>query len=172
MTTYCDVKLLTPSAKMPMRGSEFSAGMDVCADLYDETGNERVVKGNQDSGLTLPYKNDAGRLCVELYPGGRLLIPTGIAIGTSTDIYTRVAPRSGLAFKNGLDTLAGVVDADYTDEVGVILINTDPKQAFEIEHGMRIAQLVLTHVSIITPRSVSKLETTTRGSGGFGSTGV
>ena len=93
-------------------------------------------------------------------------------MSTSADLYTRVAPRSGLALKQGLEILGGVVDADYTGEIGIICKNGDPEHDIEISHGMRIAQLVLTQISLDTPSQVNELGGHLRGLGGFGSTGI
>lgn len=177
MNTTCDIKLLTPTATMPQRGSPSSAGMDVRADLLGADGSPRRLKISKTDDIpvvrlnkpSLEGDHDWG---IYLQPGARVLVPTGIAMATSDDIYTRVAPRSGLALGDGVDVLAGVVDADFAGEVGVMLINHDPSMAFLLHHGMRIAQLVLTHVSLITPRRVEELSITDRGAGGFGSTGL
>merc|ERR1719440_795914 len=92
-----------------------------------------------------------------------MIIPEGL--------YGRVAPRSGLAVKKGLDVGAGVVDADYRGNVGVVLFNyTD--EDFTAEPGMRIAQLVLTRIETPEVQEVQDLDATQRGAGGFGSTGV
>ena len=85
--------------------------------------------------------------------------------------YGRIAPRSGLAAKHGVDVGAGVIDADYRGEVKILLINhSDVK--FDIKKGDRIAQLVLERISLAELNEVSELEETQRGQKGFGSTGV
>lgn len=100
-------------------------------------------------------------------------VDTGIAIQIPTDCYARVAPRSGLAFKLGLDVFAGVVDSDYRDSIKVILMNHGT-QPFVVHKGDRIAQLVFER--IYTPdlreQTYAELTHTERGQGGFGSTGV
>ena len=85
--------------------------------------------------------------------------------------YGRVAPRSGLALKHSIDVGAGVIDADYRGEVGVILFNFGTKD-FEIKEGDRIAQLVLEKIELSEVLEVQELDETVRGEGGFGSTGV
>merc|ERR1712172_269959 len=85
--------------------------------------------------------------------------------------YARIAPRSGLAAKRMLHVGAGVVDADYRGEVGVVLFNHGPT-AFEIAPGDRIAQLILEKASMLDPVQTASLEDTSRGVGGFGSTGI
>lgn len=171
--THCNVKRLTPTARMPERGSPQAAGMDVRADLLDAEGEMRTIRTS--SGERTCHRKDGaadGAPCFRLWPGERALVPTGISMATSTDVYTRVAPRSGLALKHGIDVLAGVVDADYSGEVGVLLINTDGERGIVIEHGMRVAQLVLERVAIVDPVEVGDLESTERGASGFGSTGT
>ena len=96
---------------------------------------------------------------------------TGIAIACPTGTYGRVAPRSGLAVKKFIDTGAGVIDADYRGEVGVVLFNFSD-QDFSVKVGDRIAQLVLEKICMVPAIEVETLSDTERGSGGFGSTGV
>jgi dUTP pyrophosphatase len=162
---------LTPTAQAPKRGSDLAAGLDVCADFFSK---DETIRSLFDGRInhSLSYENDSNLPYYMLKPGHRILIPTGIAMGTDPDIYTRVAPRSGLALKQGLEILGGVVDCDYTGEIGVICRNGDPEHSIQITHGMRIAQLVLTRVSLEDPIEVSSLETHLRGADGFGSTGT
>lgn len=110
---------------------------------------------------------------VDLAPGARALIPTGICIALPPGYEAQVRPRSGLALKHGITVLnaPGTIDSDYRGEIGVILINhgTEP---FTIAHGERIAQMVVAPVTRIVWQSVgSALPETGRGAGGFGSTG-
>ena len=105
--------------------------------------------------------------------GGRALIPTGIRIAIPEGYAGFVQPRSGLALRHGL-TLAnspGLIDAGYRDELAVILINTDPKEDFEVRRGDRIAQLVIQKVEQAAFRSVGELSESERGLGGFGHSG-
>ena len=108
-----------------------------------------------------------------LAPGAFALIPTGLAMALPPGFEGQVRPRSGLAAKHGVTVLnsPGTIDADYRGEVKVILINhgTAP---FVVEHGMRIAQLVVAQVAQISVEVVSALDETSRGTGGFGSTGT
>ncbi|MEQ8709549.1 MAG: dUTP diphosphatase [Rhodospirillales bacterium] len=108
-----------------------------------------------------------------LQPGTRAIIPTGLAIALEPGFEAQVRPRSGLAAKNGVTVLnsPGTIDADYRGEVGVILINHGD-QAFTIERGMRIAQMVIAPVTQARWQEVASLDETARGSGGFGSTGT
>lgn len=109
---------------------------------------------------------------VRLEPGARALVPTGLAIALPQGFEAQVRPRSGLALKQGVTCLntPGTIDADYRGEVGVILINHG-SEPFEIERGDRIAQLVIAPVTQGTWVEVESLDETSRGSGGFGSSG-
>lgn len=105
--------------------------------------------------------------------GGRALIPTGIRLAIPEGYAGFVQPRSGLALRHGV-TLAnspGLIDAGYRDELAVILINTDPKEDFEVNRGDRIAQLVIQRVEQAVFRPVPELPESQRGLGGFGHTG-
>lgn len=110
---------------------------------------------------------------VVLQPGERRLVPTGISIAVPPGYEAQVRPRSGLALKHGVSVLnaPGTVDADYRGEVGVVLINHG-QQAFTINRGERIAQMVVAAFSRVEWLQVAELPQTERGEGGFGSTGV
>ena len=138
-------KKLHHDAIEPTYGSAHAAGMDLCACLPDGA--------------------------IALQPGRRQLIKTGLAMAIPTGFYGRIAPRSGLAYKNGIDVLAGVVDEDYRGDIGVILINLGTEQ-FVVDHGDRIAQLLIEPVARGNLLEVPQLPETNRGDGGFGSTGV
>jgi dUTP pyrophosphatase len=108
-----------------------------------------------------------------LLPGGRALIPTGIAIALPAGYEAQVRPRSGLALKHGVTVLnsPGTIDADYRGEIGVILANLGDGP-FDITRGARVAQLVIAPVARAAWNEVAALSQTARGSGGFGSTGT
>jgi dUTP diphosphatase len=110
---------------------------------------------------------------VTLQPGERKLIPTGIAIALPPGTEAQVRPRSGLALKQGVTVLnaPGTVDADYRGEVGVILINLGAAP-FTVARGSRIAQMVIAPYVQAAWREVEALDESSRGAGGFGSTGV
>ena len=111
---------------------------------------------------------------VEIAPGGRAMIPTGVAIAPETrDVVAIVAARSGLAVKKGicLSNGIGVIDADYRGEICVGLLNTSA-EAFTVTPGDRIAQLMFLPVLAANFLPVEELDETARGAGGFGSTGV
>ena len=110
---------------------------------------------------------------VALKPGARTIIPTGIAIQLPAGFEAQVRPRSGLAAKHGVTVLnsPGTIDADYRGEVGVILINHGA-ETFSVERGMRIAQMVIAPVAVAVWQEVADLDETSRGAGGFGSSGT
>lgn len=124
----------------------------------------------QSAGMDLAAAIDTP---VTLAPGARAMVPTGLAIALPAGYEAQVRPRSGLAAKNGVTVLntPGTVDADYRGEVKVILINLGD-DAFEIERGMRIAQMVIAPVTQASFAEVDTLPETARGTGGFGSTGT
>lgn len=133
-------------------------------------------------GLALPEYATAHAAGVDLLaavnadivirPGGRALVPTGIAIALPDNYEAQVRPRSGLALKHGVTVLnsPGTIDADYRGEVGVILINHG-HEPFTVTRGLRIAQLVLAPVARLAWQEASALPESRRGAGGFGSTG-
>tara|TARA_B100001093_G_scaffold420335_1_gene412240 strand:- start:806 stop:1261 length:456 start_codon:yes stop_codon:yes gene_type:complete len=135
------------------------------------------------SGLPLPKYATPGSAGVdlmaaidspmELYPGSRILIPTGLAIALPNGYEAQIRPRSGLAHKNGVTVLnsPGTVDADYRGEISVILINHGDK-AILIEYGMRIAQMIIAPVNQVSWNETAELPDTARGERGFGSTGT
>jgi dUTP pyrophosphatase len=129
----------------PTRGTEHAAGFDLRAAV--------------DGELTLA-------------PGARALIPTGISIAIPPGFEGQVRGRSGLALKHGIALVnaPGTIDADYRGEIGVIVINLG-SEPFTVQRGDRIAQLVIAAVSMAELEVVDSLEETTRGAGGFGSTG-
>jgi dUTP pyrophosphatase len=125
-------------------------------------------KHSGDSGLDLYSIEDE-----TLLPGETKLIPTGIAIELPNGIEAQIRPRSGLALKHSITVLntPGTVDASYRGEIGIILINHG-KSPFNVSKGMRIAQMVIAPVIQAEIEKVEQLSTTSRGDGGFGSTGV
>tara|TARA_Y100001958_G_C21082800_1_gene438547 strand:+ start:245 stop:682 length:438 start_codon:yes stop_codon:yes gene_type:complete len=109
---------------------------------------------------------------IVLKPGEKCLVPTGIAVTIPNEYEFQIRPRSGLAMKNSITVLntPGTIDADYRGEIKVIIINLGNKN-FEIANGTRIAQMVLCPISKAKLLEVDDLDNTTRGDGGFGSTG-
>ena len=140
-----------PALPLPAYASAGAAGMDLCASL---------APGDRALGLTLQ-------------PGARALVPSGLALEIPPGHEVQLRPRSGLALRQGLTLLnsPGTIDSDYRGEVGVILINHGAEPV-TIDHGMRIAQMVLAPVARIAWREAETLEGSVRGAGGFGSTGT
>ena len=120
-----------------------------------------------DAGMDLYSSEDA-----EIAPGDSLLVKTGISIELPEGTEAQVRPRSGLALKSQVTVLntPGTVDEGYRGEVGVILINHG-RSPFKVTEGMRIAQMVIKPVMRVTVQEVEELSETSRGEGGFGSTG-
>jgi dUTP pyrophosphatase len=108
---------------------------------------------------------------VSIPPGAQAAVPTAIRIAIPEGHVGLVWPRSGLAVRHGIDTLAGVIDSDYRGEVRVVLANHG-REPFTIQPGDRIAQLLIQKVERAVFRKADALEGTERGSGGFGSTGA
>ena len=136
----------TSSNELPSYETLLSAGMDLRA-----VTNEPIVLGSLE----------------------RVIIKTGLFIALPGGYEAQVRPRSGLAAKKGVTVLnaPGTIDADYRGEIGVILVNLS-KEDFTIENGDRIAQLVIAKYERADWNKVTELSETSRGSGGFGSTGV
>jgi dUTP pyrophosphatase len=110
---------------------------------------------------------------VELAPGGRALIPTGIAVEIPAGFEAQVRPRSGLALRHGITLLnsPGTIDSDYRGEIKVLLVNLGDRP-YTVRRAERIAQMVFTPVVRVELREVATLVTSVRGAGGFGHTGV
>ncbi|MBT3991179.1 MAG: dUTP diphosphatase [Rhodospirillaceae bacterium] len=128
------------------------------------------IQTDLSAGVDLPA---AVKDPVVLAPGERTIVPTGLAIALPAGYEAQIRPRSGLAHKNGITVLntPGTIDADYRGEIGAIMINHG-SEAFTIERGMRIAQMVVAPVVGIEWDETDTLPETDRGAGGFGSTGV
>ncbi len=160
---------------LPLYATSGSAGIDLRANL---TGTKIEFKGvvsfiNTDK--TVIDKNGEAVNTVHriiLFPQSRAIIPTGLHIQLPKEYEAQIRPRSGLSFKKGLTVMnsPGTIDSDYTGEIGVILGNFT-NQAIEIEHGERIAQMVVSKYEVVEWESVDELEQTERGSNGFGHTG-
>ena len=135
-----------------------------------------------DPDLPLPrqaHTDDAGfdlhaRVDVTIEPaGGRALVPTGLAIAIPRGHGGFVLPRSGLALEHGVTCLntPGLIDPQYRGELKVLLVNTDPRDAYTVHRGDRIAQLVVQRVESVEWIEVDELDATSRDTFGFGSTG-
>ena len=138
---HLSFKRLDPGATLPTRGSSQAAGLDIFS-------IQEVI----------------------IEPRQRSLLRTGLAVAIPEGYYGRIAPRSGLATKKGLDVLAGVIDSDYRGELRCLLYNAGD-EAIHLPAQSKICQLIIE--KIITPRAIwsDEISDTDRGSGGFGSTG-
>ena len=137
------IKKLSDQAKIPTQGSKYAAG-------YDLYAAEEVLVNTM----------------------GRKLVKTNISISIPEGYYGRIAPRSGLAYKNGIDVLAGVIDSDYRGDIGVILFNSDHNVDFQVNVGDRIAQIIIEKCHSVNWDTVENLEASVRSEKGFGSSGV
>ena len=139
------IKRLSKTVSMPKYETIGSSGMDLAADIDEK---------------------------IEIKPGETKTIPTGLSVSIPQEFEIQIRPRSGLAAKHQLSVLntPGTIDADYRGEIKVILINLG-KKIFIVEDGLRIAQMVLCPLTKAKIKEVETLDGTTRGSGGFGSTG-
>ena len=140
------IKRLSKGVALPKYETEGSSGLDLAANI------EKKIK---------------------IFPGKSEIIPTGLAVAIPKNFEIQIRPRSGLAANSQISVLntPGTIDADYRGELKVILINLSDR-VFVVEKGLRIAQMVLCPVIKATFKEVTELESTERGSGGFGSTGI
>lgn len=148
MSSVVEITLCNESAALPTKGSDGAAG-------YDLYSTEEV---------TIP-------------PGERRLVSTGLRMKIPSTLYGRIAPRSGLAVRNNIDIGAGVIDSDYRGEIKVLLINNGNRDVVHLEASTRIAQIVFERIAHPVFRTCTEEEfdsagATSRGSGGFGSTGL
>ncbi|AIG12057.1 dUTP diphosphatase [Corynebacterium pseudotuberculosis] len=151
-------------------------------DSYSDYQIGPVSVKRLDKNFPLPQRAHRGDAGVDLYstetleikPGQRALVGTGIALALPLGTVGLIHPRSGRALKEGLSIVnaPGTIDADYRGEIKVCLINLDPQTAISIERGQRIAQLVIQKVELVDFVEVEELDNTTRGASGYGSTGV
>ena len=145
----------------------------------ERTGELRFVKLSDKATLpTRAHDDDAGldlhaAESARLAPGARVSVGTGLAVQIPDGVGGLVLPRSGMAIKHGVTLVnsPGLIDPGYRGEVRVLLLNTDPSVEFQITPGDRIAQLLLVPVVHATPLNAEALDDSTRGGGGFGSTG-
>ena len=140
------IKRFSDKVLIPKYETDGSSGMDISAFIEDD---------------------------VAITPGSKVIIPTGFSLSIPIGYEIQIRPRSGLSAKHGLTVLntPGTIDADYRGEIKVILINLG-KKSFIVEKGLRIAQMVLCPLIKAKIKEVETLDSTTRGSRGFGSTGT
>ena len=140
--------LLRENSKLPEKGSLEAAGFDLSYCPNNDNMEEIILS-----------------------PRKRIMLPTGISMAIPSGYYGRIAPRSGMALKNGIDVLAGVIDADWRGEIQVILYNTSDTD-FKILPGNRIAQIIIEKVDPFELVVVDSLSSTQRDGKGFGSSGI
>ncbi len=140
------IKKLSEEAIIPKYETDGSSGMDICANIKKE---------------------------IKIQSGDKALIPSGFSLSIPKGFEVQIRPRSGLAAKKGISVLnsPGTIDADYRGEIKIILINLS-KEEFTVEKNMRIAQMVVAPIIQVNLEEVEELPKTSRGSGGFGSTGT
>ena len=145
LATEIDIVFLHPGAKLPCYKTRYAAGMDICA----------CIEGT-----------------MQIDPGQRALINTGIAVAIPAGFEAQIRPRSGLALQHGIALVnsPGTIDADYRGEIKIILINHGG-EPFDVHNGDRIAQMVVAPVCRVEWHRADALETTARNEGGFGHTG-
>jgi len=136
------IKLLATAAKIPTKADEGAAG-------YDLYSSEEII----------------------IPPLSRRLVKTDISMAIPQGFYGRIAPRSGLAFKYGIDVFAGVIDSSYRGSIGVILFNSDKEREFPVAIGDRIAQIIFESYADYQFEEVIELPSTDRGASGFGASG-
>ncbi|MFL2890124.1 MAG: dUTP diphosphatase [Pelagibacteraceae bacterium] len=140
------IKRLSKKVLIPKYETPGSSGMDICANI---------------------------EVNLNILPGEKKIIPTGLFLSIPKAFEIQIRPRSGLAAKSGISVLntPGTIDSDYRGEIKVILINLS-NEKFTVEKNARIAQMVLCPIVQAELEEVDELPTTTRGAGGFGSTGI
>lgn len=161
--------------------SHETSSSETDSSLAEHRPTLRVQLRMLDDGIDPPsyaHPGDAGadlraRIDVELAPGERALVPTGVSVALPFGYAAFIHPRSGLATKHGLTIVnsPGTVDAGYRGEVSVTLLNTDSRHSIRLSRGDRIAQMVIQRVEKAEFVDVSELPGSVRGAGGFGSTG-
>lgn len=139
---------LSETATAPTRGSKCAAGWDLYANFPNPKDDFMMV-------------GTSNNICV----------PTGISFSIAPGYYGRIASRSGLSLRNGIEVGAGVIDSDYRGEVRVVLYNHS-SMVYTVRHGDKIAQIIFTKYSDAELKEVKELSETKRGDGGFGSTGL
>jgi dUTP pyrophosphatase len=160
---------LHADVQLPRKESAGAAGRDVRAYLLETKVkfwfDDRVTERGPDTSVDPPF--------IRILPGQRTIIPTGFRMAVPPGYEMQVRPRSGTSFKKGMLILnaPGTIDSDYRGEVGIVVTNNSAVSLY-IEHGERIAQMVLAKVPELPEIEVESLDDTERGEGGFGSTGT
>lgn len=169
MNDTITIELLHPDARRPARATEASAGYDLCAYL---TGRAVTCSTAGTVADVEPRTEGGGVAYLDLPPDTTAMVPLGFKARLPQGYEAQVRPRSGTSFKKGLliPNAPGTVDADYPDEWKVLIRNPGPRTV-RIEHGERIAQMVIARYEVLGFED-GKVDRTTSRSGGFGSTGA
>lgn len=157
---------MNPVARWFFRAETDQDVPNVKVELLDRDAKTPERSNPTDAGADLHSVES-----VMIHPGERKVVGTGVALEIPEGFYGRVAPRSGLAAKHGVDVLAGVVDSSYRGEIKVVILNTDKHNTFHVEKGDRIAQLIVESHFNFPFVKTECLSDSVRGNGGFGSTG-
>lgn len=164
------IELLYPDASVPVRATEGSAGYDLCAHLTHRT----VMCSDAGGTIELPTFRDRQKELsfLELPPGTTAMVPLGFKARLPAGCEAQIRPRSGTTFKKGLliPNAPGTIDADYPDE-WMVLVRNPGSRHVRIEHGERIAQMVLSRYEVL-PMKLGTVAPSTSRLGGFGSTGT
>lgn len=170
MNDTITIELLHPDARRPERATEASAGYDLRAYLKDQRVNCASPAGITE--MPTSSSRETGAAYFELQPDTTAMIPLGFKARLPAGYEAQIRPRSGTTFRKGLQipNAPGTIDADYPDEWKVLVRNPGPNPV-RIEHGERIAQMVIARYAVL-PIETGTVERTTSRAGGFGSTGV
>lgn len=154
----------------PSYAKEGDSGMDLRAN-FAGVNNLEKTKGKVMCVPVGEWNDGEGLSKIIIDPDSRVIIPTGMYISLPKFYEAQVRPKSGQSFNKGFTVYLGTVDSNYRGEIGVIVAN-NTNRIIEIEHGEKVAQLVIAPVSQVEFENVDQLDTTERGEGGFGSTGI
>lgn len=174
MEVQDQVKIINKSTNLlPKYATIGSSGLDLMATVPEGIKSNFLFNASLDFWDGGEKDIEEGCWILTINPGGRALIPTGIYLQMPEHLEAQIRPRSGLALKKGVTVLnsPATIDSDYTGELGIVLVNfgTEP---FKVRNGDRIAQLVFMRIEKPELVSVTILEKTERGDGGFGHTGI
>jgi dUTP pyrophosphatase len=165
--SYIKFKKLSANAIIPTRANKYDAGLDVYASADVEIPASRAFV-DKHNAIGLSYEDVlTEHLLVRI---GQASVPTGITVEIPQGFYGKIESRSGVSFRYGVETGAGVVDSGYRGEIGIKLYNTTDKP-YHIKKGDRIAQLIILPVTLLEPVEVPELRDGERGENGFGSSG-
>ena len=178
--TEADPWELDPAEEEEGRGRTIEGEQEPLSNIDDAVEELRFIRLSEKA--TLPTRANEGDAGLDLYaaegarigPGARVSVGTGLAVAIPGGLAGLVLPRSGLALKQGVTLVnsPGLIDSGYRGEVRILLLNTDRSSEVRIAAGDRIAQLLLVPIATASPLEAEELDSTLRGSGGFGSSGA